>query len=71
METPVTWIGLTVTAHVAFLLPLLVVTVMVVDPAFLAVTTPVLETSATLSSSVDQVTDLSVASDGATVAVSV
>lgn len=63
--------GLTVTAHVAFLLPLLVVTVMVVDPAFLAVTTPVLETSATLSSSVDQVTDLSVALDGATVAVSV
>lgn len=63
--------GLTVTAHVAVLLPLLVVTVMVVDPAFLAVTTPVLETSAILSSSVDQVTDLSVALDGATVAVSV
>ena len=68
--TPVTWIGLTVTEQVAFLPPSVVVTEIVALPAFTAVTTPVLETVATAVLLEVQVTDLSVAFAGATVAVS-
>jgi hypothetical protein len=71
--TPVTAIvwAFTVTEHVAFLPPSLVVTVIVADPAALAVTTPELETVATDVLLEDQVTDLSVAFEGVTVAVNV
>ena len=51
--------------------PLFVVTVIVALPAALAVTTPEEDTLATLVLFDDQVTDLSVALDGVTVAVSV
>ncbi len=61
----------TVTEHVAFFPPSFVVTVIVADPAALAVITPELETVATDVLLEDQVTDLSVASEGVTVAVNV
>ena len=61
----------TVTEHVAFLAPSFVVTVIVAVPAAFAVTTPEEETVATEDLFDDQVTDLSVALDGVTVAVSV
>ena len=61
----------TVTAQVAVLLPSVVFTVIVALPADLAVTTPELETVAIEVLFDDQVTDLSVAFDGVTVAVSV
>ena len=51
--------------------PLFVVTVIVALPAAFAVTTPEVDTVATLVLFDDQVTDLSVALDGVTVAVSV
>ena len=72
-ETPVTAIvlALTVTAQVAFLLPSVVVTVTVAVPAAFAVTTPEEETVATVVLLDDQVTDLSVALDGVTVATNV
>ena len=73
--TPVTATGLatavTVTLHVAVLLPSVVVTVIVVLPAPIAVTLPLLSTLATFSSLLFQLTLLSVASVGSTVAVSV
>ena len=71
--TPVTGtIGAdTVTEHVAFFPPSFVVTVIVADPAAFAVTTPELETVATDVLLEDQVTDLSVALAGDTVAVSI
>ena len=71
--TPVTEIvcALTVTVHVAFLPPSFVVTVMVAVPAAFAVTTPEEDTVATDVLLDDQVTDLSVALEGVTVAVSV
>ena len=46
--TPLTLIGVTVTSHVAFLLPSSVVTVIVAVPTDFAVTTPELDTVATL-----------------------
>ena len=68
--TPVTATSgaLTVTVQVAFLPPSFVVTVIVAEPAFFAVMTPVEDTVATVVLFDDQVTDLSVASDGETVA---
>ena len=71
--TPVTeTIGLdTVTEQVAFLPPSLVVTLIVAVPAALAVTRPDAETVATEALLEDQVTDLSVALEGVTVAVKV
>ena len=69
-ETPVTG-TLTVTEQDAVLPPSLVVTVIVALPPAFAVTTPVAETVATEVLLEDQVTDLSVASDGETVAVRV
>lgn len=71
--TPVTAIvwALTVTEHVACFPPSFVITVIVADPAALAVTTPELETVATEVLLEDQDTDLSVAFEGVTVAVSV
>ena len=57
------------TAQIAFFPPSFVVAVMVAAPADLAVTTPVLDTEATVVLLDDQVTDLSVASEGVTVAV--
>ena len=62
---------MTVTKDVAFLPPSFVVTVMVAVPAAFAVTTPELETVATEVLLEAQVTDLSVALEGVTVAVSV
>ncbi len=62
---------MTVTAHVAFLAPSLVVTVIVAEPAAFAVTTPEEETVATEVLLDDHVTVLSVALDGLTVAVRV
>ena len=59
----------TVTEHVAVLKPSFVVTVIVVVPTALAVTTPEDDTVATDALLEDQVTDLSVAFDGVTVAV--
>ena len=69
--TPVTAIvaAFTVTEHVAVFEPSFVVTVIVVVPTALAVTTPEDETVATEVLLEDQVTDLSVAFDGDTVAV--
>ena len=67
-ETVLAW---TATEQVAFLPPSFVVTVIVADPMALAVTTPELETVATVVLLEDQLTDLSVALDGVTVAVSV
>ena len=69
--TPVTdTIGLdTVTEQVAFFPPSLVVTVIVAVPAALAVTDPDVDTVATDVLLEDQVTDLSVALEGVTVAV--
>ena len=61
----------TVTAHVAVLLPSVVFTVIVALPADFAITTPEEDTSATDGAFDDQVTDLSVAFDGDTVAVNV
>ena len=71
--TPVTGMtgALTVTVHVADLLPSVVVTVIVAVPAFFAVTTPADDTVATSGLSDDQRTFLNVASDGLTVAVRV
>ena len=71
--TPVTEtvFSVTVTAHVAVLFPSFVLTVIVAEPAALAVTKPEEETVATEVLLEDQVTDLSVALDGVTVAVSV
>ena len=66
--TEVTSVGTTVIVHVAVLLPALAVIVAV--PTFFAVTTP-FETVAIVWSDVLQVTVLSVASDGFTVAVRV
>ena len=66
--TEVTSVATTVTLHVAVLLPALAV--MVAVPTFFAVTTP-FETVAIVWSDVLQVTVLSVASDGFTVAVRV
>ena len=63
--------ALTVTVQVAVLPPSVVVTVIVAVPAFFAVTTPEVETAATVVLLDDQVTDLSDAFDGFTVAVSV
>ena len=72
IEIPVTSIifGLTVTAHEA-VRPLDEVAVIVAFPAFRAVTTPSMETEATEVSEDDQITDLSVASSGVIVAVSI
>jgi hypothetical protein len=61
----------TVTEHVAFFPPSFVVTVIVAEPADLAVTTPDDDTVATEVLLDDHVTDLSVALEGVTVAVSV
>ena len=58
----------TVTEHVAFFPPSFVETVIVAVPAAFAVTTPDVETVATEVLLEDQVTDLSVALDGVTVA---
>jgi hypothetical protein len=71
--TPVTEtaFSLTVTEQVAFLPPSLVVTVIVAVPAALAVTKPAEDTVATVVLLEDQVTDLSVALEGVTVADSV
>ena len=71
--TPVTDItfALTVTVHVAVLLPSFVLTVIVAVPGVFAVTTPEDETVATVVLFEVQVTDLSVALLGETVAVSV
>ena len=71
--TPVTEItfAVTVNEQVAFLLPSTVVTVIVAEPAVFAVTTPEVETVATLVLLDDHVTDLFVALDGETVAVRV
>ena len=71
--TPVTATvaGVTVKAQVAVLPPSMVVTVIVAVPAFFAETTPVEDTVATVVLLEDQVTDLSDAVAGATVAVSV
>src|SRR5699024_4623189 len=68
--TPVTGICLAVTvnAHLAVLLPSLVVTVMSALPALTAVTLPLLSTVAIAASDDANVTVLSVAVDGATVA---
>src|SRR5699024_4217177 len=68
--TPVTAIVLAVTvnAHLAVLLPSLVVTVMSALPALTAVTLPLLSTVAIAASDDANVTVLSVAVDGATVA---
>ena len=66
--TDVTSVATTVIVHVAVLLPALAV--MVAVPTFFAVTTP-LDTVAIVWSDVVQVTVLSVASDGFTVAVKV
>ena len=63
-------IPLTVTSQVAILPPSVVVTVIVVSPVALADTRPLASTSATAGSLLLQVTDLSVASPGFTVAVS-
>ena len=69
--TPVTVMGLTVTAQVAVLLPSVVLTVIVAVPTAMAVTTPEVETVATDVLLEVHVTDLSVAFDGLTVAVRV
>lgn len=69
-DTPVTGTT-TVTAQVAVFAPSLVITVIVVDPAAFAVTRPEEDTVATAVLLDDQVTDLSVALEGETVAVSV
>ena len=71
--TPVTEtvLEVTVTEHVAVLEPSVVVTVIVADPAFTAVTLPELSTVAVAASEDFQLTDLLVALSGATVAVSV
>ena len=71
--TPVTATvaGLTVTEQVAVLPPSVVVTVIVAVPAFFADTTPEEDTVATVVLLDNQVTDLSVALDGLTVAVNV
>ena len=69
-EPPISF-DFTVTEQVAFLLPSSVVTVIVAVPAFFAVTTPELETVATVVLFEVQVTFLFVALDGDTVAVSV
>ena len=71
--TPVTdtVAAFTVTAHVAVLAPSFVLTVIVAEPAAFAVTTPEEDTVATEVLLEDQVTDLSVAFDGVTVAVKV
>ena len=71
--TPVTEIvcALTVTVQVAFLPPSLVVTVIVVEPAAFAVTTPEDVTVATDVLLEDQVTALFVALEGVTVATKV
>ena len=75
--TPVTATGFTVTAHVAVLsslvsaVPLVAVAVIVAKPVATAVTTPLLLTVATEVLLDDQVTVLSVALPGVTVAVSV
>ena len=61
----------TVTEHVAFFPPSVVVTVIVAEPAVFAVTTPDVETVATEVLLEDQVTVLSVAFDGVTVAIRV
>src|SRR5699024_3483322 len=68
--TPVTGICLAVTvnAHLAVLLPSLVVTVMSAAPGLTAVTLPLLSTVAIAASDDANVTVLSVAVDGATVA---
>ena len=66
--TPVT-LGFTVTAQLAFFAPSFVVTVMMAVPTDLATTTPEDVTVATDTLSEAQVTDLSVALDGDTVAV--
>ena len=57
--------------QVAFFPPSIVVTVIIADPAAFAVTSPVDETVATVVLFDDQETDLSVAFEGDTVAVSV
>jgi hypothetical protein len=62
--------AVTVTAHVADLLPLREVAVMVADPAFTAVTLPVASTVATPSALDFHDTSLMVAFGGVTVAVS-
>ena len=69
--TPLTFIGVTVTKHVAFLLPSSVVTVIVVVPTDFAVTTPELDTVATLVLLLVHVTFLFAALLGDTVAVNV
>ena len=71
-STPVTATvaAFTVTLQVADFPPSFVVTVMVASPAFTAVTLPFLSTVATAVELLDQVTLLSVALEGATVAVS-
>jgi hypothetical protein len=71
--TPVTdtVVSVTVTKHVVVFPPSFVVTVIVAVPAALAVTKPEDETVATEVLLEDQVTDLSVAFEGVTVAVSV
>ena len=69
-DTPVTGTT-TVTAQVAVFAPSLVITVIVADPAAFAVTRPEEDTVATEVLLDDQVTDLSVALDGETVAVRV
>ena len=63
--------GVTVTEHVAVFEPSTVVTVMVEDPSFTAVTLPFTSTVATVVLLEDQVTVLSVAFEGDTVAVKV
>ena len=72
-ETPVTGTvaALTVTVQVAVFPPSLVFTVILAVPAAFAVTTPEEDTVATDVLSDDQVTDLSVAFEGVTVAVNV
>ena len=62
--------AVTVTAQVAVLPPSFVVTVMVALPSFIAITVPVEETAAMVSSLEENVTVLSVAFVGVTVAVS-
>ena len=62
--------AITVTVHVAVLLPSSVVTVIVAVPAAIAVTIPLSLTVATLGSLLLHVTALFVASEGVTVAVS-
>ena len=71
--TPVTetFAAVTVTLHVAVFPPSLVFTVIVAVPTAFAVTTPEEDTVATDALLEDQVTDLSVAFEGAIVAVNV